>query len=312
VSDISSEEESEEERTLRWVIALPPIPQPLDLSSHSRKRGREEEEEKGVFLKSEECECIFGGIGGKKAFLNREETGVRELGGSFESFANDPIGDLADNPIGDLRHGLKKNQKQSRVSEKQENVAVLEQRAGESGVEEICTVFLEVDVKKEYMESDDSFNDQSQQVQRGDFWGEEGEKLLQGSPTDSWKSLSPRLQIDLGEENCLELHENTVVEANSIESGENSNQQKSEKSKGEPCEKGAKGVFGRLANDGGLTGGSWMGTEHEQIAHTGETSFDKKRCQTTSAKENYDPGKIGAWKSHAMKMQFGEEKEKIY
>ena len=27
VSDISSEEESEEERTLRWVVALPPIPQ---------------------------------------------------------------------------------------------------------------------------------------------------------------------------------------------------------------------------------------------------------------------------------------------
>jgi len=305
VSDISSEEESEEERTLRWVVALPPIPQPLDLSSHSRKRGREEEEEEtGVFLKSEEC--IFGGIGGKKAFLNREETDVRGIGGSFESFAGKPLGDQP--------HGLKKNQKPSRVSEKQANVAVSEQRAGESSVEEICTVFLEVDVKKEYTESDDCFNDRSQQMQRGGFWGEEGEKMLQSSPTESWESLSPRLQIDLGEENCLELHENGMVEEKSLKSGEYANQQQPEKSKEEPWKKGAKGTFSRLASDEELSGGARRWIENEQkIAPTGETSSGKRRCQTTSAKENYDPGKIGApLKSFAMKRSYGEEKKKRY
>ena len=300
VSDISSEEESEEERTLRWVVALPPIPQPLDLSSHNRKREREEEEEEenGVFLKSEEC--IFGGIGGKKAFLKRQETGVRGIGGSFESFAGSPSGD--------------QNQKSSRVSEKQANVAVSEQRAGESSVEEICTVFLEVDVKKEYTESDDSFNDRSQQIQRGGFWGEEGEKLLQSSPTESWESLSPRLQIDLGEENCLELHENGMVEEKSLKSGEYANQQQPEKSKEEPWKKGAKGIFSRLASDEELSGGARRWIENEQkIAPTGETSSGKRRCQTTSAKENYDPGKIGApLKSFAMKRSYGEEKKKRY
>jgi len=288
VSDISSEEESEEERTLRWVVALPPIPQPLDLSSHNRKREREEEEEEnGVFLKSEEC--IFGGIGG-----------------SFESFPGTPLGDQP--------HGLKKNQRSSRVSEKQANVAVSEQRAGESSVEEICTVFLEVDVKKEYTESDDSFNDRSQQIQRGGFWGEEGEKLLQSSPTESWESLSPRLQIDLGEENCLELHENGMVEEKSLKSGEYANQQQPEKSKEEPWKKGAKGIFSRLASDEELSGGARRWIENEQkIAPTGETSSGKRRCQTTSAKENYDPGKIGApLKSFAMKRSYGEEKKKRY
>jgi len=83
VSDISSEDEGEEERTLRWVIALPPIPQPLDLTSHSRKRQREEEEDKGVFLKREE-----GGVGG--------------IAGSLESFK--------DKSLGEFRHGFKMNQ----------------------------------------------------------------------------------------------------------------------------------------------------------------------------------------------------------
>lgn len=291
VSDISSEEESEEERTLRWVIALPPIPQPLDLSSHSRKREREEAEgEKGVFLKSEEC--IFGG---KKANLKKENG----IGGGFDSIVGKSMGNFC--------HGSQKNQMPSWVSGKQNAV--------ESSEEEGCTVFLEVDVKKEYMESDHSFTDQSPQIQRVGFRGEEEEKLLKSSPTDSWKSLSPRLQIDLGEENCSELYEDPLVEENSIKSGENwvyANQHLQKKSRGESCEKGANGVFSRLVNDGELRGESRRWTENEQTSHTRENSSDMKRRQTTTAKENYDPGKIVARKSLATEWGFRKEREKRY
>ena len=243
---------------------------------------------------------IFGGIGGKNANLKGEENGI---GGSIEGFAGKSLGDFS--------HVLQnQNQKPSWDSEKQANVA------GESSVEEICTVFLEVDVKKEYMESDRSSNYQSPQMQREGFWGEEGEKLLKSSPADSWESLSPRLQIDFGEEDCLELNENPLVEENSLKSGEISvlaNQQQPVESKGKLFEKEAKGIFSRMVNNGlDWTRGSKRWIENEQIAHAGETSSDKKRCQTTSVKENSDPAKIGARKSLAMKRSYGEEKEKRY
>ena len=285
VSDISSEDEGEEERTLRWVIALPPIPQPLDLTSHSRKRQREEEEDKGVFLKREE-----GGVGG--------------IAGSLESFK--------DKSLGEFRHGFKMNQDVKPV--KQANVDLLEEKAGEASVEEVCTVFLEVDVKQEYMESDGSSQDmvgQKQQIEREGFKWEEDEKLLKSSPAGSWESLSPRLQIDLGEENCLELHENPLVEESTSETKESSVQamtNQPEKSK----EKVATGVLSRWVNSGGLLRGSSSANENRQSAEAGETNFLTKRCQTKTVKENYDPGKIGARKSLTMNRWFEKEKERRY
>ena len=272
VSDISSEDEGEEERTLRWVIALPPIPQPLDLTSHSRKRQREEEEDNGAFLKREE-----GGVGG--------------IAGSFESFA--------DKSLEDFHHGFKMNRN---VPVKQTNVDVLENKAGEASVEEVCTVFLEVDVKQEYMESDGSSQDmvgQRQQIEREGFKQEEDEKLLRSSPAGSLESLSPRLQIDLGEENCLEFHENPLVEESSSETKESSVQtmtNQPENSKEKSKEKVATGVLSRWMNNGGCIRGSSSANENRQNAEAGETNFLTKRCLTKTVKENYDPGKIYARK----------------
>jgi len=285
VSDISSEDEGEEERTLRWVIALPPIPQPLDLTSHSRKRQREEEEDKG-------------------AFLEREEGGVGEIAGSFESFA--------DKSRGDFHHGFKMNRD---VPVKQANVDVLENKAGEASVEEVCTVFLEVDVKQEYMESDGSSQDmvgQRQQIEREGFKQEEDEKLLRSSPTGSLESLSPRLQIDLGEENCLEFHENPLVEESSSETKESSVQamtNQPENSKEESKEKLATGVLSRWMNNVCIRGSS-SAIENRQNAEAGETDFPTKRCQTKTIKENYDPGKIVARKSLTMKRWYEKDTER--
>jgi len=170
-------------------------------------------------------------------------------------------------------------------------------------------------VKQEYMESDGCSQDmvgQRQQIERDGFKQEEDEKLLKSSPAGSWESLSPRLQIDLGEEKCLEFHENPLVEESSPESSVQAMTNQPEKSKEQYQEKVATGVLSRWMNSGGLIRGSISATENRQSAEARETNFRTKRCQTMTVKENYDPGKIGARKSLTMKRWYEEEKERRY
>jgi len=253
VSDISSDEETEEERrdaaTLRWVLALPPVPQPLDLTTQGDKKSREEE-----------VRSPGGNLARTSVWKPWEEGSVKiKVKQEFEE---------------QLAHGTNifepTDGKASEivVKAKQEpekrGTNTLETNDGETSVEELCTVFVEVDVKKEQLESSEDTlgqlltqyldahgrgedEKQSPRNRLINFEKEEGQgfmmnrqlfanheqgnaerlpltKPVEGekspttrrSSTESLDSLSPRLQIDLGGEGLV-LHENALVTDDIVE-----------------------------------------------------------------------------------------------
>ena len=187
------------------------------------------------------------------------------------------------------------------------NNSVLEENSEEISVEEICTVVLEVDVKKEFLESDGSSSDA---IQRGDFKGNEDEKLLASpSPPGSFDSLSPRLQIDLGEELDEQNSAQTALLTditNRVSFGE-----KSEEAFKDIKGKGGLGLFGKMANDGGLKGCAGSDVENESNACAGEnrcrnTATNKQEISNRGKGGPLEQGKVLAAEKHFE----GEEEEK--
>jgi len=256
VSDISSDEETEEERrnaaTLRWVLALPPVPQPLDLTTQGDKKSREEE-----------VRSPGGNLARTSVWKPWEEGSVKIK--VKQEFA-EHLGHGTDicEPNGGRASEVVVEAKQE--SEKR-GTNMFETNDGETSVEELCTVFVEVDVKKELPESSEDTlgqlltqyldahgrGEDKKQSSRNRLSTnfddeEEGQGLMmnrqlfanheQGgadrlpsvkpveeekcptsrSSTESLDSLSPRLQIDLGgEAECLVLHENALVTDDLVE-----------------------------------------------------------------------------------------------
>jgi len=251
VSDISSDEETEEERrnaaTLRWVLALPPVPQPLDLTTQGDKKSREEE-----------VRSPGGNLARTSVWKPWEEGSVKIK--VKQEFA-EHLGHGTDicEPNGGRASEVVVEAKQE--SEKR-GTNMFETNDGETSVEELCTVFVEVDVKKELPESsEDTLGQLLTQYLDAHGRGEdekqsprnllstniveEEEGLMMNrqlfvnheeggaerlpsvkpveeksptsrSSTESLDSLSPRLQIDLGGEGLV-LHENALVTDDFVE-----------------------------------------------------------------------------------------------
>ena len=230
------------------MLALPPVPQPLDLTTQGDKKGREEEVRSpggnlariSVWKPWEE--------GSVKIKVKQEF--VEQLGHGTNIF--EANGGMASEVI----------VKAKRESEER-GTNMFETNDRETSVEEVCTVFVEVDVKKEQLESSEDtlgqlLNQYLDARGRGEdekqsprnrlstnLKEEEGQGLMmnrqlfanheQGgaerlplikpvlkpaeeeeksptrrSSTESLDSLSPRLEIDLGGE-ALVLQENVLV-----------------------------------------------------------------------------------------------------
>jgi len=252
VSDISSDEETEEERraaaTLRWVLALSPVPQPLDLTTQGDKKSREEEVRSpgdnlartSVWKPWEE--------GSVKIKVKQEF--AEQLGHGTNIC--EPNGGKASEVVVEAKQESEKR-----------GTNMFETNDRETSVEEVCTVFVEVDVKKELPESSEDTlgqlltqyldahgrgedekqsprkllstniveeEDQGLMMNRQLFVNHEQggaerlpsvkpveeEKCPTRSSTESLDSLSPRLQIDLGGEGLV-LHENALVTDDLVE-----------------------------------------------------------------------------------------------
>jgi len=253
VSDISSDEETEEERraaaTLRWVLALSPVPQPLDLTTQGDKKSREEEVRSpgdnlartSVWKPWEE--------GSVKIKVKQEF--AEQLGHGTNIC--EPNGGKASEVVVEAKQESEKR-----------GTNMFETNDRETSVEEVCTVFVEVDVKKELPESSEDTlgqlltqyldahgrGEDEKQSPRSrlstNIVEEKGQRLMmnrqlfanheQGgaerlplikpveeekcptsrSSTESLDSLSPRLQIDLGGEGLV-LHENALVTDDLVE-----------------------------------------------------------------------------------------------
>jgi len=253
VSDISSDEETEEERraaaTLRWVLALSPVPQPLDLTTQGDKKSREEEVRSpgdnlartSVWKPWEE--------GSVKIKVKQEF--AEQLGHGTNIC--EPNGGKASEVVVEAKQESEKR-----------GTNMFETNDRETSVEEVCTVFVEVDVKKELPESSEDTlgqlltqyldahgrGEDEKQSPRSrlstNIVEEKGQRLMmnrqlfanheQGgaerlplikpveeekcptsrSSTESLDSLSPRLQIDLGGEGLV-LHENALVTDDFVE-----------------------------------------------------------------------------------------------
>ena len=228
-----------------------------------------------------------------------EEGDDEAFKGSCRSFIGKSFRDFSDKKI---------KQEFSWDQDNNVNNSVLEENSEEISVEEICTVVLEVDVKKEFLESDGSSI--SDAIQRGDFKGNEDEKLLASpSPPGSFDSLSPRLQIDLGEELDEQNSAHTALFTditNRVSIGE-----KSEEAFKDIKGKGGLGLFGKMANDGGLKGFAGSDVENESNECAGE---NRCRDTTTNKQEISYRGKGGPLKQGkvlaAEKHFEGEEEEK--
>jgi len=253
VSDISSDEETEEERrdaaTLRWVLALPPVPQPLDLTTQGDKKSRVEE------VRSP------GGNLAKTSVWKPWEEGSVKIKVKQEFAEQLGHGTNICEPNGGKASEVVVEAKQE--SEKR-GTKMFETNDRETSVEEVCTVFVEVDVKKELPESSEDTlgqlltqyldahgrGEDEKQSPRNllstNIVEEEGQGLLMNrqlfvnheeggaerlplikpvevekcptsrSSSESLDSLSPRLQIDLGGEGLV-LHENALVTDDFVE-----------------------------------------------------------------------------------------------